>query len=227
MKLKNLEPFQCLVLNDSSAVVVNFGSVICLSQNTENCVFVPTIGGQEIKRFGEEEFPQRNTLPLTGPNAIISLKIYLENVQDLVNAYTLEFEDIALYANEVTFLDAFYFGMSKELQQEHFNLPDNETVLDYNFSDRNTIELAKDCYFNRLVNWSPKVLRVELVQSEIEDFNILEDDPLYNFIQVESDNYYKLVPIAMVIDTNVIQIVNFDYCFSFPFFWLDRLKTEF
>lgn len=227
MKLKNLDPFQCLVLNDASAVVVNFGSIVCLAQNTESAVFVPTINGGEIKRFGEEGFPQKNTLQLTSSNVIVCLKVYLENIQDLIDSYTVEFEDMALYANSSTFIDSFYFGMSKELQQEHFNLSENQTVWDYDLNNRNTIEFAKDCYFNRLINWSPKILRVEIIQREIEDFNLLEDDPIYNFIQIESDNYYKLIPIAMIIDTDVTQIINFDYCFSFPLFWLDSLKTQF
>lgn len=227
MKFKNLDPFYSQSIQGASGVLVNFGAVFCSATNSANNMFIPTVNNAPIKWFGEEGFSETNFVSTTSPNSFVCLKVVVENILDLVQEKKTQWENIVFNKNYTDFADAFQFGMNEELQQEHFNLNNEENVSSINLDDKDNLDFAQNCNFNQMVNFSPKIQNVSLISVDIEDFDVLEDDARFNFIQEEAGQYYKLVPIALVVDNNITQLINFDYCFSFPFFWLDSLKEEF
>lgn len=226
MKLKNDYPFQCYLNNDSASVLVNFGTVVCFKQSLDN-IFIPTINDVQLKRFDDEGYVITNSLPITSLNNVICLRIKVENIDDLVNSYTEEWEHLVISKDQDSFLNSFLYGMSRELQQEHFNIEGD--VFDYDLDDDSNLDIAAYSNFNSMVNWAPAIRSVSIVEFPIEDFDTFEDNPSFNFIQYdeEGDFYYKDVPICLILEGQIIQLINFDYCFTFPFYWLETLKEEF
>lgn len=226
MKLKNDYPFQCYLNADSASVLINFGTVVCFKQSLDN-VFIPTINDIPLKKFDDQDYAITNSFPITSLNNVISLRIVVEDIEELVQGYTENWEHIVFNKDIDYFTDSFFYGMSRELQQEHFNTEDD--VFDYDLNDDSNLDVAAYSNFNRMVNWAPSIQSVSIVEFPIEDFDTFEDNPSFNFIQYDEEGefYYKDVPICLIFEGQIIQLVNFDYCFTFPFYWLETLKEEF
>ena len=79
-------------------------------------------------------------------------------------------------------------------------------------------------FFSPLCNITAPIKSVDLVFIEC---NIYNAENLDNFNFIESDS--KLIPISLIDNDKkeVIQIVDSDYCFSFPFIFNDDMKEFF
>ena len=78
-----------------------------------------------------------------------------------------------------------------------------------------------------LVNISNIISEVAINFISTTNTRIVEEKlDKYNFIQKEGDNYVKYIPIAWIDAGTVEQIVNFDYIYSFPhYFLIENLET--
>lgn len=227
MKLSNLLPFQCFLVNGAESVLINFGTVICPVVGSENNYFVPTINTVPLVRFREEGFSTKNLLALSSENAIICLKVYLENIEDMVTENSTLWEEVAVDGSQSSFQDMINRSMSLELQRDFFNdfIDDTESVEDIDFNGF-FLNYAMSSSLNPIISRSPKVVSVKIVA---ENFTNLQEEELgskYSLIQNDGE-YYKLCPIAIVQEAVLSQIIDFDYIFSHPFYWLETLKQPF
>jgi hypothetical protein len=226
-KQKTLDPFQCLLTNGGESVIVNFGTVICTASDTVISTFVPTLEGLPLKRFREEGFSERNSLAITSSNSIVCLKVILENIENLVESVNLNWEDITLAGTESTLKETFDRCMSLELQRQVFNLEEDQSVQDIDYSDDTFLDSAVNTKLNPIIPWSPTVLSVEIVERVFQDLSEEELSSELLLIQQNGETYYKLVPIAIIQDSVLEQIINFDLVFSCPLYWLETLKYPF
>jgi hypothetical protein len=108
-----------------------------------------------------------------------------------------------------------------------------ETYIDLNFSVQdveNYISYSqpfflKSEFFSPLVTLSPRItsVKISFIECNISD---AEDLDQFNFIQ----NDKKIVPICLInndAEEKVVQILDSDYCFSFPFFFNESMKENF
>lgn len=227
IKLKNIKPFQCFLINQTESVLINFGVVVCPNLKSVNNIFVPTIESRPLKRFREEGFSQNNSLSISTSNSAICLKIVLEDISDLVANSTIDWESVALYEDNDLFIDLFNKTMNLDRQQELFNLSQGDDVSSIDFESEENLSFAKDCYFNQTVSWSPSIQSVSIIEYPIGDWQEIENSEDFNFIKQDEDTYYRLIPISLIRGGSLIQLIDNDYIFSFPFFWLNSLKENF
>jgi len=237
-KFVNLSPFQCLY--DNSGIIVNFGVVVCsnpmnsdfLSESSASGildygVFVPKISGQGILKFNQSGFVTTNFISTNPSGSVLSLRIDLYDIQQQVEQYAQPFDSMVSSGDSEAFYNYYSNNFSSQLQKRYFNLDPSGSIFDFDFDADSTLNYAKLCGLNPFVNWSARILDVSIVDYPIQDGEIIEENPIFNFIQKEDDVYYKLVPIAIINNYNIEQILNRDYIFSYPFFWLDSLKENF
>lgn len=227
MKLSNLSPFQCFLVNGVESILVNFGTVVCPTTQGVNNIFIPEINNKQLKRFREQDFSTNNLIALSSENEIISLKINLEDISVLVGSHVDLWERVVLGGSQGAFEEMINRSMNLELQRDYFNdfINENQSVEDIDFSGF-FLDYAMSCDLNPIVSVSPKVKSVEIVSESFTNFNEEEINSKYSLIQ-NTEGYYKLCPIAVIQNGILTQIIDFDYVFSFPFYWLESLKLPF
>lgn len=240
-KFQNIKPFQCFY--NTSGIIVNYGVIVgsnqdiaqeYLDDSTTSGLFenfgalVPKINNTEIVKFTQSGFSQTNFLPFISSSIVVTLKLKLENIENLVESKYQEWRGIVVTGDATHFQNVYNRDFSAQLQRRYFNLETGQSVSDIDFESNNMLDYARNCEFNPFVNWSPKIEEVTIEQIPYTgSHSLLSEDSTFYTIQRSGDDYYKYVPISIVDDFNVTQLLSKDYVFSFPFFWLDSLKEEF
>lgn len=250
MKLQNnqLRPFQGIMGGDY--ILINFGVVFGSGNdsgpepsgeneedNEVGSVFVPKINGKFIVRDYESGYEERNSL-FVGSNPtdkIICLKVNLENIEN-------KFEEVTkIWKKEFTEKDTSSIEerMSRQYSKQslyikligrNYNSNGDRLTWGSSVSDidwDNRYFYFNEVLFDPVVNMTPKIKSVDIVtlNDQPDDDSREATRNIIPFIQEDSGNYFKYVPIIHIDSNgNLEQLLDQDYVFVCPFTWLDSIK---
>lgn len=201
INFKELHPFQVLLIGENE-VFINFGVVLSFAKNDLQTTIIPTIKNKKLLKIGDPNFEQNNILDSQG-NGIIYLNIEFENIEQYLNNYMADWENFL--AGKVQDPE---YG-EKYLSQQYIQQKSNSEEYFY----------QQPIFLD-----TPPINSIELKFFPTES-NFLELANNEDFLYI--DQNVKRVAIAIKKAGNLIQLINYDYCVSIPFYFQKNLLTNF
>lgn len=220
---KNRFPFECFYIGDNS-YFINFGLVFCPCNNE---IFIPKNNGLFLRAAVDKESVNTNVFKIQSENSsgAICLEIQIKSPEDYYSQKIQEWEESWQSKKSALLEEYIDSNFPSQLAKyiTYTNESDNEKIFSPLF--------VLDATFSPLVHYNPPIENVNIKYIEC-DIEKAEDDDIFNFFinnETTSEDTIKLIPIALINNSNkeIIQILDIDYCFSFPCLFSQSLSKNF
>lgn len=221
----NLKPFTCLLSRGTpNQIVVNYGCVLGAGNDKRiDQMFVPKNGNSSLVRQSHRNFLTRNSIPLVGAgdfgHYVIYLEMIIEDPEQTLKTIGEKYDKFVTERHETSFMEYTTQTHSRQQMFEKYGVSHDAELLTVPHKQYGN-PLNEDMM--PLLNWTPAITEVKVGVEGISDVD------KYFFIK-NQEGFSKKVPIAHVslAKGKVHQIINSDYVFVHPFYYLEKLKTEF